>query len=280
MKNAILLLIGTLLASSAIAQQPEIYGYNIQSCYLKDTLQVVAITKNCDSVVWSTSGSGYFVKKSTAPEDSINYYVLGLEDKDPDNVFKLILTGFGNGQKAEFEMSPRTLPIPKVKVDFVDSLFIYGDSVEIIFNNRSTIAHDGIDKYRYDFGDGSFKIVNGGQKVVSHFYKKSGSYSLRFCAMSSHGCISCINEGLLIMPAPTSINRLENKKIDCYKYADGVMQFYPNKVEKMELYDLNGRLLANSKSQGALPFHISKNQVFVLKVFIGENVFSQKIFTH
>ncbi|MFY0672987.1 MAG: PKD domain-containing protein [Bacteroidia bacterium] len=191
-----------------------------------------------------------------------------------------MITGFGNGQRVEYEFTPRVMPIPKVEVEYVDSVFLYEDSIEIIFRNLSTISSGGIAKYRNDFGDGSFKIVDNGQLVVSHFYNKTGRYSLRFCVMSSHGCISCINEELAIMPAPNSINDLEHKKIECYKYTDGIMQFIPDEAEKIELYNLDGRLLASSNSQGAVPFHISKNQVFVLKVFADENVYSQKIFTY
>ncbi|MGB0432022.1 MAG: T9SS type A sorting domain-containing protein, partial [Bacteroidia bacterium] len=104
-------------------------------------------------------------------------------------------------------------------------------------------------------------------------------YSLRFCAMSSHGCSNCINEGLLIMPNTTSIANLNYNNIQYYKYTNGVMHFIPKENDEIALYDLNGRLLANSPSQGTVPFHISKNQVFILKVQTEMGVFVQKIFT-
>ena len=165
------------------------YGYIPTQACNPGTIHYSIISQNAINFVWDFSdGTTIFSTKDTI---SHTYNIPGFY------VPKVILEN-ANGCKVAI-LGLDTVKITDIQTHILANKRIFCDSGSVSFTD-STITNDVINSYIWHFGDGT----TSNSQNPTHFYSKSGYYSVTFITGSQFGCVDTakVNDYVKITSTP------------------------------------------------------------------------------
>jgi gliding motility-associated-like protein len=153
--------------------------------------QTLTVTGMKD-VLWSTGSTANTIVVTTA-----GTYTVKVTDQD--------------GCKANDQATISTSPAPVAAFNATNAC----KGVVIDFTDNSTVISGTIQKWKWDFGDGTFNA----NQSPSHAYQNSGSYPVKLIVTSANGCLDSIVKTITVYEVPiinfTITNLCQSRTIEC-----------------------------------------------------------------
>ncbi len=99
--------------------------------------------------------------------------------------------------------TPKTIHVAKLPVATFTVSTPNCEGQNIAFTNSSTAADGTINKWVWDYGDGSSpEVFTNGLPVINHIYAVAGTYNAVLTVTTDKGCSSTFTKAVIVNPAP------------------------------------------------------------------------------